>query len=315
MANFKPKPQSDSEIGQTIERLPSMQRGVSQLLFNYLPYRTVDWEDGLAIVQLANIRFSTVWEEERKTTLLKEIDQHFDRWRARGGTVDTVFPLPLREPERYTVGAPDSIDATVLQAALICQRCGQLIFDKKLQKGDSLRCPHCESPRVHQFPFVFVHGCGELYTVQEWMPATKKNADSGALDETHHPIRCEQCKKSTDLYVPGRSDRVKDMKVLCRKCNAKVLDRFTARCHRCLKQLRRTAPARSLTKVLVLLSPSLPCAWHDIAPAIHTTLRRCRFSGSTGPVSTVPMIRYPLRFTEYFRNPAGQTRMFRLPTP
>jgi DNA-directed RNA polymerase subunit RPC12/RpoP len=239
MANFKPRPQSDSEIGQTIERLPSMQRGVSQLLFNYLPYRTVDWEDGLAIVQLANIRFSTVWEEERKTTLLKEIDQHFDRWRARGGTVDTVFPLPLREPERYTVGAPDSIDATVLQAALICQRCGQLIFDKKLQKGDSLRCPRCASPRVHQFPFVFVHGCGELYTVQEWMPATKKNADTGALDETHHPIRCEQCKKSTDLYVPGRSDRVKDMKVLCRKCNATVLDRFTARCHRCLKQFKK----------------------------------------------------------------------------
>src|SRR5215471_7552023 len=107
MANSKPSAQGGIEIEQAIERLPSMQRGVSQLLFNYLPYRTVDWEDGLAIVQLAHIRFSAVREEERKTTLLKEIDQHFDRWRARGGTVDTVFPLPLQEPERYTVGAPD----------------------------------------------------------------------------------------------------------------------------------------------------------------------------------------------------------------
>ena len=45
-------PDGGHEGEQSAERLPSMQRGVSQLLFNYLPYRTVDWEDGLAIVQL-----------------------------------------------------------------------------------------------------------------------------------------------------------------------------------------------------------------------------------------------------------------------
>jgi len=241
MANFRRAfvPQLDHETDQSAERLPSMQRGVSQLLFNYLPYRTVDWEDGMAIVQLGSVRFSSVWEEERKTTLLKEIKESFDRWRARGGTIDPVFPDLLHEPERYTIGAPESIDASVLPAALICQRCGQLIFDKKFQTLEKTHCPNCDSPRIHQFPFVFVHGCGQLVPVEEWMPATKKKNDTGELEPTKHPIRCPQCEKSTNLYIPGKSDRVKDMKVVCRSCNIQVLDRFTARCHRCLKQFAK----------------------------------------------------------------------------
>src|SRR5215469_11993167 len=144
-------PENDDNVRQ---RTPEMQRGVSQLLFNYLPYRTVDWEDGLAVVQLGNVRFSSIWEEDRKTTLLQEMSELFDRWRAKGGTVDPAFPDPKREPERYTVGSPESIDAAVLPAALICQRCGQLIFERKSQKFDKAHCPNCKSPRIHQFPFV-----------------------------------------------------------------------------------------------------------------------------------------------------------------
>ncbi|MFN7998445.1 MAG: DUF1998 domain-containing protein [Bryobacteraceae bacterium] len=230
---------------QHVERVPTMQRGVSQLLFNYLPYRTVDWEDGLAIVQLGNVRFSAVWEEDRKTTLLREMGDAFERWQLRGGMIDPAFPDTAREPERYAVGAPISIDASVLSTALVCQRCGQLIFEKKHHKTESLRCPHCESPRIHQLPFVFVHGCGELVPIQEWLPATKKNHDTGALEPTHHPIRCQQCEKGTNLYIPGRSERVKDMKVLCRTCKIEVLDRFTARCHRCLKRLSTGHPQPS----------------------------------------------------------------------
>jgi hypothetical protein len=235
MANARTFPPPDNDTTPAVERVPSMQRGVSQLLFNYLPYRTVDWEDGRAIIQLGELRFSSCWEEERKTTLLKELSESFDRWRSRKGTIDPAFPHPVHEAQRFTVGSPESIDATVLQAALVCQSCGQLIFDRKLARADSLHCPNCKSSRIHQFPFVFVHGCGELVPIQEWMPATKKNAETGGLEPTFHPIQCSQCGERSNLYIPGRSDRVKDMKVLCRTCKIEVLDRFTARCHRCLK--------------------------------------------------------------------------------
>jgi len=242
-------PSHNDEAEGSAEHVRPMQRGVSQLLFNYLPYRTVDWEDGLAIVQLGNVRFSTVWEEERKATLLKEIRESFDRWILRGGRVDSTFPPdPVREYDRFTVGSPASIDANVLQAALICQGCGQLIFEKKYQRDASLHCPNCNGSRIHQIPFVFVHGCGELVPIQEWLPATKKNNESGALPEaTKHPVRCAQCQSGANLYIPGRSDRVKDMKVVCRKCNTVALERFTASCHRCLKRFgREGAPANQI---------------------------------------------------------------------
>ena len=234
----------DGEGDASSERVRPMQRGVSQLLFNYLPYRTVDWEDGLAIVQLGDVRFSTIWEEGRKLTLLKEIKESFDRWLLRGGRVDSTFPAdPGAEYDRFTIGTPTSIDASVLQAALICQNCGQLIFDKKYQRDASLHCPHCSKSRIHQIPFVFVHGCGELVPIQEWLPAIRKASDEGALPEaTKHPIRCIQCQSGQNLYMPGRSDRVKDMKVVCRECNTVALERFTASCHRCLKRFGRQGP-------------------------------------------------------------------------
>jgi DNA-directed RNA polymerase subunit M/transcription elongation factor TFIIS len=242
-------PSHNDEAEGASENVRPMQRGVSQLLFNYLPYRTVDWEDGLAIVQLGNVKFSTVWEEERKVTLLKEIRESFDRWIVRGGRVDFTFPPdPAREYERFTVGSPVSIDASVLQAALICQGCGQLIFEKKYQRDTRLHCPNCNGSRIHQIPFVFVHGCGELVPIQEWLPASKKSSESGGLPEaTKHPVRCAQCKSGENLYIPGRSDRVKDMKVVCRKCNTVALERFTASCHRCLKRFgREGAPANQI---------------------------------------------------------------------
>src|SRR5580704_12148083 len=110
-------PTHNDEAEGASEHVRPMQRGVSQLLFNYLPYRTVDWEDGLAIVQLGDVRFSTIWEEERKTTLLKEIKEYFERWVLRGGRVDSTFPAdPAEEYDRFTIGSPASIDASVLQA-------------------------------------------------------------------------------------------------------------------------------------------------------------------------------------------------------
>lgn len=241
-------------VSEEREKWPVMQRGVSQLLFNYLPQRTVDWEDGLAIVQLGTVRLSSSWDEDHKTVVLNEMAELFDRWRAKGGMIDREFPDPRHEPERYTIGLPSAVAASVLPTALICQACGQLIFSKK--RGDSsspLICPHCQKPRVRQLPFVFVHGCGDLIPITEWLPFTKQNAD-GELEPVNLPLKCPQCKSSENLYMPGRSDRVKDMKVLCRRCKVQVIDRLKARCHRCLKTINKNKEAGADTVAGELVS-------------------------------------------------------------
>src|SRR5689334_3018636 len=167
---------------------PKMQRGVSQLLFNYLPGRTVDWEDGLAIVRLGAVRLGSAWEPQRMAAVLEEVTGLLDRWRSRGGTIDSRFPNP-RETGRFTIGAPEAIDASFLETALVCARCSRLVFVKahQLVSPAGRRCPACGAPRLRQIPHVFVHGCGELVAVQEWLPGTKKNPD-GSVEAVNRPL-------------------------------------------------------------------------------------------------------------------------------
>jgi hypothetical protein len=228
-----------------------MQRGVSQLLFNYLPARTVDWEDGLAIVMLEGVELSQAWDADRSSAVLEEISLYFDRWKSRGGTIDPFFPDPKTDRTRYTIGLPQAIEATVLNTALYCPRCFRLSFPKRqvlarLERGE-LQCIACGKKGLRQVPHVFVHGCGELVPVSEWIPATRLGAD-GVVEAVKRPLRCPRCGVDGPLVMSLKSERVKDMKIVCQKCEAVVVDRLTARCHRCLSaSLRSKSGSRTVT--------------------------------------------------------------------
>jgi hypothetical protein len=221
------------------ERL-SMQRSVSQLLFHYLPGRTVDWEDGLAIVKLTHVRFSSIWSGEQAAAVLEEMAFLFERWRRRGGSIDPVFPDPRTRTGEFAVGTPESVEATVLDTAFVCQNCSRLHFIKLTQltdsEGKALVCTECGKHALRQLGQVFVHGCGELVPINKWMPATKPTSDN-FFESTSNPIECQRCHAKGRLFLPARSERVKDMKVICRNCNTVVRDRFTANCARCLRDL------------------------------------------------------------------------------
>lgn len=215
-----------------------MVRGVSQLLFNYLPGRTVDWEDGLAIVVLEDVILSSVWPEDRCTVVLDEVAQLLDRWRSLGGSVDPEFPDPRTSPGRFSVGTPESINATVLDTAYVCQACGALEFPSRraLGAGDrSLHCRHCNSGRIRQFGQVFVHGCGEFHGLTEFTPWARQR--DGRLEPSRIPLRCQTCGDRGVLAIPSRSERVRDMSVVCRTCGRVVRDRLNARCRRCTRRI------------------------------------------------------------------------------
>lgn len=223
---------------------PFMQRGVSQLLFNYLPKRTVDWEDGLAIVMLGGVQLSSIWEDDRAIALLNEIGELLDRWRAAGGNVDPQFPDPRTEQGRFAIGLPEGIEATVLETALVCQQCSRLYFPDRREVARSesgtlsLVCHACGKRTLRQLGQVFVHGCGELVPITRWIPATRRAAD-GTIEPTRHPIQCPRCGADGQLAMPGRSERIKDMKIVCQRCDTVVIDRLIARCERCLQQIIR----------------------------------------------------------------------------
>jgi len=216
-----------------------MERGVTQLLFTYLPGRTVDWEDGLAIVRLTNVRFSAMWEHAAAQMVRREVSAYLARWRDRGGTVASAFADPLVRRERFTVGEPVAIEAATFESALICRRCSRLVFVRwtdLARKGQGLlTCPSCNAQTLRQFGQVFVHGCGELVAVTEWLPQMPRDAE-GHYVLRSRPLRCQHCEDGGIPELPARTERARDMTVSCRKCRGVIADRLTARCPACAKE-------------------------------------------------------------------------------
>jgi hypothetical protein len=218
-----------------------MQRSVSQLLFNYLPGRTVDWEDGIAIVQLGSARLSSAWDDDKCSAVLNEVGAILNRWRSKGGQIDSKFPDPHLERSRFVIGPPNAIEAQVLECALVCARCSRLFFFRvnsasKIQ--ESVTCPSCGSKQVRQMPYVFVHGCGELVPFREWVPAMKKTADD-CFEPSTHPIKCQTCGDKSELFIAARTERVKDLRIICKRCSTQ-LNRIVARCPYCVRLSART---------------------------------------------------------------------------
>src|SRR5215469_10719592 len=113
----------EQELEASFE-FPRMAQSVTQLLFSNLPGKIVDWEDGVAIVHLRNVRLASSWTDRRDDLVLKEVAEYCDAWRRprlQGGTgeVDSNFPDPRVGRARFTVGEPSSISATPLEGALI----------------------------------------------------------------------------------------------------------------------------------------------------------------------------------------------------
>src|SRR5665647_2223104 len=99
-----------------------MSRSVSQLLFSYLPDKTVNWEDGAGIVRLGGARLGSAWSPSGASFVLREVAAYLDRWTHRGGVIDRRFP-PMDSLERFTVGTPRSISASMLETPLYCRDC------------------------------------------------------------------------------------------------------------------------------------------------------------------------------------------------
>jgi hypothetical protein len=215
-----------------------MQRSVSQLLYSYLPGKTVDWENGLAIVQLGTVRFSSAWEASRAQLVLKEINAYLLRWRNAGGTVSASFPDPEMQADRFTIGEPESISATFVETALHCLSCNRLVFLSKTQLAAAkrqgrppFRCPSCGKTTLRQFPQIFVHGCGEFVPLKQWMPTLKNSGET--LSKGFFSLLCERCGSRAIAEIPSRSERARDLKIRCQTCRTITRDRLNPRCHTC----------------------------------------------------------------------------------
>ena len=213
-----------------------MSRSVSQLLFSYLPEKTMNWEDGAGIVMLGCPRLDTAWPPSSAAFVLAEVRAYLERWKRRGGEVDRRFP-PTEHLDRFSVGTPRGITATLFSTPFYCRECYRFFPQKPRPRGDRLLCPGCGRQTLRQIGYVFVHGCGEIESIGESIRQSTK--EPGTIFRAR--IRCPNCPDGGVLRLDDRADRLTALKVSCERCRQVVVDRFLASCPRCFPRFYREA--------------------------------------------------------------------------
>jgi hypothetical protein len=189
-----------------------MSRGKQQVLYNYLPGRTFDFEKVPVIARVDTIRGAPVNDLNMSMVLLK-VAEEARAWRAdlRPVLRDDV----LRDTSRFVLVDPEEVRTQIFPRVFWCQNrsCGTVWDRTGRDLPTSIRCPACRTGRLLQMRFVRVHRCGALFPLK--------------------PPPCRQCGNAQRVALDTRgSERFADFRWVCRACNA-AQTVFGGRCTEC----------------------------------------------------------------------------------
>ena len=176
-----------------------MNRGKQQILLNYLPGRTFDFEKIATIAKIEKIR-GRPREDLNAEVLLRKVAEEASAW------LNDFRPLlrddVLRDPSRFVLLDPIGAQAEMYPKVFWCQnrRCGR-VFD--YTDSDALprgTCSQCNQGQLVQLRFVKIHRCGSLQPLR--------------------PPSCRQCKSTNHMALDSRgSERISNFRWICRQCN------------------------------------------------------------------------------------------------
>jgi len=140
-----------------------MRRSKGQIMFNFLPGKTFDYEGGQAICKV------TRFEANEDTTLnkryvLDRVAWLLKQWpeeRRRG------FQDPYRHPNLYVLATPTGVEAEIFPLLYECKNpeCRRVVSYRDVRQASginpNLQCPTCKSPMV-QLHHVMIHQCGHI---------------------------------------------------------------------------------------------------------------------------------------------------------
>jgi hypothetical protein len=175
-----------------------MPRGKQQVLYNYLPNRTFDFE-GAVIARVTGIRGDSR-ADLNTLVLLRRIAEEARAWQEEFRPVlrDDVF----RQLDRFVFLDPRSVQSELYPKVLWCQNhlCGK-VFDYRHRNSLPNQCPSCHNGKLVQLRFVKIHRCGALQPLL--------------------PPRCQRCNSSSNMALDTRgSERISNFRWICRQCNS-----------------------------------------------------------------------------------------------
>lgn len=228
-----------------------MSRGKQQIIFNYLPGRTFDFERVATIAKISHVR-GVQKTELNLVHLLRKVREEARAWHPDFRPVlrDDV----LNNPDRFVLIDPKSLQAELFPKVFWCQNisCG-IVFDfSNKNKIPKNKCPLCDTGKLIQLRFIRIHRCGSI------KPLT--------------PAECKKCKSTNNIALDTRgSERISNFRWICRKCNISS-SLFSGFCPECVwpssdAKLRRMdievhrAGRTYYTQTTVLLN--IPCRTLD----------------------------------------------------
>lgn len=247
-----------------IKGLPPMTRGLGQVLFNYLPEATLDYDRGSCICKVAEVRINQERSESiDQRRILEDIRNYISKWEGNS-------ELKLEHtamPRLFAFGEPESILFNIYPLVFECRKC-RAAFSFQNEKAflgnpKNYKCRWCGG-RLGQIYHVLVHQCGEM--MQLWVPQCDNPIHNGKMT----PVK---------LDFRG-SQKAMDFRWKCMDCGSAINRPIYRRCKKCAeggegndgsdKSLMRPIPHRAnaayythhITKVNVSRGDVLPLQEH-----------------------------------------------------
>lgn len=177
----------------------TMSRGKGQVLTNYLPGKTFDFEKVATISRVTDIRGVQKDKDLNLSVVLPKIAGNARAWLPDYRKIlrDDV----LDDPSRFVLLDPNSVQAEMFPKVFWCQnpRCNR-VFDYGHSEGLPKRnCRACNTGKLTQLRFVQIHQCGAI--------------------EPLIPPRCDRCHTNNKMALDTRgSERISNFRWVCRGC-------------------------------------------------------------------------------------------------
>jgi hypothetical protein len=214
-----------------------MSRGKQQVLLNYLPGKTFDFEKIGTIARVEHIR-GIPTRDLNARLILSAISDEVQPWNE---AFRPVFADMQNAGDRFVLVEPRSVDSAMFPLVFWCQnpQCGNVI-ETQSSVPASEACPRCRMGRLVQMRFVKVHRCGALEPLRAPF-CTCASRPRLALDtrggERIADFRwvCRTCRRTTSVFGgrctactwPGADPSLKNMHIEVHRAGRTYFPQFT----------------------------------------------------------------------------------------
>jgi hypothetical protein len=203
-----------------IKEISPMGRGLGQVLFNYLPEATLDYDKGGCICKVAEVRINQEAAEciDQKR-ILEEIRNYISEW---GDNSDLKIAHTFI-PRLFAFGEPEEIRFNVYPLVFECRNCRAAFSYQNetafLKNSQNYKCRWCGG-RLGQIYHILVHQCGEMK--QLWVP------------KCNNPIHKGQ---DTPVMLDLRgSQKAMDFRWKCMNCGSVINKPIYRKCDYCAEK-------------------------------------------------------------------------------